>query len=72
MNFKTLALVAGLGLGASANAACPTWADSLGMTNGQETCGLNDAAPYSGNLLLSADKYRAHPQAQKTLRSTDS
>jgi len=56
MNFKTLALVAGLGLGASANAACPTWADSLGMTNGQEKCGLNDAAPYSGNLLLSADK----------------
>ena len=54
MFLKKLALsVATVGaLSSNLFAACPSWADSLGP----KTCGLNDAAAYSGNLLLTADK----------------
>lgn len=58
MNLKSL-LLGTLTLGAlSANtmAACPTWADTLGQREGKEACGLNDSAPYSGQLLLTSDK----------------
>ncbi len=58
MTLKSL-LLGTLTLGAlSANtmAACPSWADSLGMREGKEACGLNDAAPYPGQYLLTSDK----------------
>ena len=56
MKIKSLVLGA-LALSAvSANAACPTWADALGTQEGKEACGLNDAVPYSGKLLLTSDK----------------
>jgi hypothetical protein len=34
------------------SASCPSWADDLGANS----CGLNDAAAYSGNLLFTSDK----------------
>lgn len=43
-------------LSANTMAACPSWADDLGMREGKEACGLNDSAPYSGQLLLTSDK----------------
>ena len=40
----------------TANAACPSWSDSLGTREGKEACGLNDVQAYSGDLLLTSDK----------------
>lgn len=54
-NLALSALVAGT-MATSVNAACPTWADDLGMREGKEACGLNDTQAYSGNLLMSSDK----------------
>lgn len=54
--FKKLALSAvALTTLSSVNAACPSFADALGMQDGKEVCGLNDKAPYSGNLKLTPD-----------------
>ncbi len=56
MNFKTIALGAITLAAASANAACPSFADALGTQDAKEVCGLNDKAPYSGEITLTADK----------------
>ncbi len=56
MKLKSLVLGAMALTAATANAACPTFADSLGTQDGKEVCGLNDKAPYSGDLLLTSDK----------------
>lgn len=55
---KLNSIILGVGVLASAytNAACPNFADSLGMRDAKEVCGLNDKAPYSGELLLTNDK----------------
>ncbi len=56
MKLKSLVLGAMALTAATANAACPTFADSLGTQAGMEVCGLNDKAPYTGELLLTSDK----------------